>query len=141
MKDSEKVLSKPRNMKKYVDFLKSYQDIPKEKLSEDYMLRSAIERNFQLALESILDVGEIIISMRNLEKPEDYKDIIEVLGKANILPMDFANKFAPAAGFRNILVHKYTEVDTDELYEHPKRDLKDFDFYAECIAKFIKKLD
>lgn len=141
MKESEKVLSKLRNMKKYVDFLKSFKDITKEKLNEDYMLRSAIERNFQLALESVLDIGEIIISMKELEKPEDYKEVIEILGKHDVLPRDFANKFAPAAGFRNILVHKYTEVDTDELYEHLRKDLNDFDFFAESIAKFIKKLD
>lgn len=141
MKESEKILTKLRNMKKYVDFLKSYKDISKEKLNGDYMLRSAIERNFQLALESVLDIGEIIISMKDLEKPEDYKDIIEVLGKENILPKDFAKEFAPAAGFRNILVHKYTDVDIDVLYEHLTKDLKDFDFFAECIAKFIKKVD
>jgi uncharacterized protein YutE (UPF0331/DUF86 family) len=141
MKESEKILTKLRNMKKYVDFLRSFKDIPKEKLNEDYMLRSAIERNFQLALESVLDIGEIIISMRELEKPEDYKEIIEILGKHDVLPRDFAKKFAPAAGFRNILVHKYTDVDTDELYEHLRQDLKDFDFFAESIAKFIKKQD
>jgi uncharacterized protein YutE (UPF0331/DUF86 family) len=140
MKDSEKILTKLRNMKKYVDFLKSFKDISKEKLNEDYILRSAIERNFQLALESALDIGEIIISMKDLEKPEDYKDIMEILGKAKILPRDFAKEFAPTAGFRNILVHKYTDVDTDELYEHLKHDLKDFDFFAECIAKFIKTI-
>lgn len=33
------------------------------------------------------------------------------------------------------------EVDTDELCEHLKQNLKDFDFFAECIAKFIKKAD
>jgi uncharacterized protein YutE (UPF0331/DUF86 family) len=141
MKDSEKILTKMRNMKKYVDFLKSFKDIPKAKLNEDYMLRSAIERNFQLTLESVLDIGEIIISMKDLEKPEDYKEIIEILGKHSVLPKDFADRFAPAAGFRNILVHKYTDVETDELYEHLKQDLKDFDFFAECIAKFVKKLD
>jgi uncharacterized protein YutE (UPF0331/DUF86 family) len=141
MKESEKILSKLRNMKKYVDFLKSFKDVSKEKLNDDYILRSAIERNFQLALESVLDIGEIIISMKDLEKPEDYKDIIEILGKENILPREFAKKFAPAAGFRNILVHKYTEVDIDELYEHLRQDLKDFDFFANCIAEFVRNLD
>ncbi|WXG44646.1 MAG: hypothetical protein WED04_11535 [Promethearchaeati archaeon SRVP18_Atabeyarchaeia-1] len=49
MKDSEKILVKLRNMKKYVDFLKSFKDITKERLNADYTVRSAIERNFQLA--------------------------------------------------------------------------------------------
>ncbi|HPQ05458.1 MAG TPA: DUF86 domain-containing protein [Methanothermobacter sp.] len=32
-------------------------------------------------------------------------EVIEILGEIGILPRDFADKFAPAAGFRNILVH------------------------------------
>ncbi|WXG44645.1 MAG: hypothetical protein WED04_11530 [Promethearchaeati archaeon SRVP18_Atabeyarchaeia-1] len=30
--------------------------------------------------------------MKDLQKPEEYKDVIEVLGKENILPRDFAKK-------------------------------------------------
>ena len=60
MKESEKILTKLRNMKKYVDFLKSYRDTPKGKLNEDYMLRSAIERNFQLASTSSRKTSKFI---------------------------------------------------------------------------------
>lgn len=141
MKQREKLLLKLRNMKKYVDFLKSRRNITKEKLRKDYTLRSAIERNFHMALESVFDIGEMIISIQELRKPEDYKDIIEILGEEGILPQRFAEKFAPAAGFRNILVHRYAEVKLNELYRHLMEDLEDFDFFAKCIAEFVEKLD
>ena len=51
-------------MKKYVDFLKSHKDSSVSMLRSNYMLRSAIERNFQLAIESALDVGEMIKSRK-----------------------------------------------------------------------------
>jgi uncharacterized protein YutE (UPF0331/DUF86 family) len=93
-----------------VDFLKEHQ-ADEEDLIDDYMLKSAIERNLQQALESALDIGEVIISSENLGKPEDYQSIIIILGQAGIVPMKFAKRFREAAKLRNILVHMYTEVD------------------------------
>jgi uncharacterized protein YutE (UPF0331/DUF86 family) len=50
-------------------------------LAGDYELRSAIERNLHLALESALDIGEMIISAEDFKKPEDYRGVIQTLGK------------------------------------------------------------
>ena len=138
MKEKEKILLKLRDMKRYVDFLKSYGKVNKEKLERDYLLRSAIERNFHLALESVLDVGEMIISMEEFRRPEDYREVIETLGEEGVLPREFAEKFAPAAGFRNILVHKYAEVNLEELHKR-LQNLKDFDTFALSVARFLKK--
>lgn len=32
--------------------------------------------------------------------------------------MIFAQKFAPIAGFRNILIHEYLDIDWDEVYKN-----------------------
>lgn len=140
MRVKEKILLKLRNMKRYVDFLKSYKKITKKELENNYVLRSAIERNFHLALESVLDIGEMIISIEEFRKPEDYKEVIEILGKEGILSEKFAKKFAPAAGFRNILVHKYAEVNLDKLNKH-LQNIEDFDTFAKYVANYIKKTE
>jgi uncharacterized protein YutE (UPF0331/DUF86 family) len=134
----EKILLKLRDMKRYVDFLRSYRETSLEELRGDYLLRSAIERNFQLALESALDVGEMIISLENFRRPEDYRGILEILGEEGVLPKEFAERFAPAAGFRNILVHRYIEVDLDELHRR-LQELGDFDIFALSVARFLKR--
>ena len=129
---------KARQMKKYVDFLKSHKDSSVSMLRSNYMLRSAIERNFQLAIESALDVGEMIISLENFKRPEDYRGVIEILGEEGIIPKDFAKRFASAAGVRNILVHMYAEVDLNELYNR-LQELDDFDAYAIAIGKYLMR--
>ncbi len=139
MDEKEKVSRKLRAMKKYVDFLKEYRSTSKEELEKNDMLKAAIERNFQLAIESALDIGEVIISTRDFEKPEDYRDIILILGKHGVLPVDFAQRFSKAAGFRNILVHMYEEVDAGKLQEYLQNNLEDFNEYAKCIAKYLEK--
>jgi len=138
MDEREKVARKIRSMKKYVDFLRSCQSVTKEGLEEDYALRSAIERNLHLAIESALDIGEVIISAEDFEKPEDYRSVILILGKYKVIPRDFAERFAEAAKFRNILVHMYAEVDVELVYEILQNNLGDFDEFAKYIARYLE---
>lgn len=135
----EKISRKLRFMKRYVDFLKSHRAISAEKLEENYELRSAIERNLELALESMLDIGEIIISEKGFEKPEDYKSVMLILGREGVLPKVFAEKLVPAVGVRNILVHMYTEVDVKKICEFLRGNLGDFDEFAKHVANYLKK--
>ena len=114
MDSIEKISRKLMAMKRYLDFLKSHAKVSVEELEDNYELRCAIERNFQLLIESTLDIGEIIISTEGFEKPEDYKSVILILGKHKILPNNFASEFALIAGFRNILVHHYEDVDIEK---------------------------
>lgn len=139
MKTMEKISRKLGFMKRYVDFLKSHRAISAEELEENYELRSAIERNLELALESMLDIGEIIISEKGFEKPEDYKSVMLILGKEGVLPKVFAEKLVPAVGVRNILVHMYTEVDVEKICEFLRGNLGDFNEFAKHIANYLKK--
>lgn len=136
MKTKEKIARKMKNMQEFVDFLKK-QPANEGKLLNDYLLRSAIERNLQLAIESALDIGEVIISSENMEKPEDYRSIIIILGKEGVIPMEFARRFQEAAKLRNILVHMYTEVDSKVISQILKNNLDDFDEYAQYIARYL----
>lgn len=137
MKREEKIARKIKNMLGYMDFLKKHSTSEKE-LLEDYLLKSAIERNLQLAIESALDIGEVMISSEDLEKPEDYQSIIIILGKEGIIPVQFAERFSEAAKLRNILVHMYTEIDPAMISQILENNLDDFDKYAQYIARYIK---
>jgi len=139
MNVKEKISRKLRSMKSYVDFLREYRSTTKKELEKDHLLKSAIERNFQLAIESALDIGEVIISSEDFEKPEDYKDIIMILGKHKILPMEFAERFAKAAGLRNILVHMYERVDVGKLHGYLQNNLEDFSEFAKLMARYLEK--
>jgi uncharacterized protein YutE (UPF0331/DUF86 family) len=89
MKSSDTIFRKLSFMKRYVDYLKSLDpetlDPETLDLEYDYEKRSAVERNFQLAIESAIAIGEIIISEEGFERPADYKSVFLVLGKHSIL--------------------------------------------------------
>ncbi len=136
MSAENKILRKLNFMQKCVGYLKSI-DTDSNNLDMNYGLRSAVERNFQLAIESAIDIGEIIISEKGFERPEDYRSVFLILGKQGIIPMDFAEDFSVAAGFRNVLVHIYEEVDSSLLDVFLNERLDDFDKFARHIATYI----
>jgi uncharacterized protein YutE (UPF0331/DUF86 family) len=109
-------------------------------LEENYVVRSAIERNFQLAIECAIDIGEIIISKEGFERPEDYRSVFLILGKHGVLPKDFAEKFSAAAGFRNFLVHIYDKIDLDIIEKYLVENLGDFDIFASYVADYVENV-
>jgi uncharacterized protein YutE (UPF0331/DUF86 family) len=103
------------------------------------VLLSAVERNFQVAIECILDIGNHIIAEKGFESPDDNEDIIRILGEEGIIPSDFAGRIKGIAGFRNILVHEYTGIDYGVLYNYLVNRLDDFRECARHISVFLEK--
>jgi uncharacterized protein YutE (UPF0331/DUF86 family) len=135
----DRIVRKLNFMQVPVNYLKSI-DSESVNLEANYEMRSAIERNFQLAIECAIDIGEIIISKEGFERPEDYRSVFLILGKHGVLPEDFAEKFSAAAGFRNLLVHIYEKIDLDIIEKYLVENLEDFDVFASYIVEYVEKV-
>ena len=89
--------------------------------------------------ESVFDIAEMVIAESGLRKPEEYRECIEILGEAGILPAAFTASFAPLAGFRNILVREYAKIDLKEVHRHLQESLDDFERFAGFIAGYLNR--
>jgi len=109
----------------------------KEEIIQDPYMQDIVERNLEVAAQAVIDIANRIISIEVLEKPRDYYEAIMRLGEAKIIPLDFARKLAPIAGFRNILVHDYMDINWDEVYNNlqQSRDLSRFMDYVKNWMK------
>ena len=124
-------------LKGYVEILRGYRGHTLEEVKANPTLRGAIERYLQVALECTFDVGEMIVSLRGFRKPRTYREVIEILGEKGVLSAKFVKRFAPAAGFRNILVHMYAEVSVEKVHKFLQENLEDFNDFAKQIAKYL----
>ena len=112
--------------------LEPFKTKEKAEILQDPYLQDIIERNLEVTAQSVIDIANRIISIEGLKKPLDYYDAIMRLGEAGILSSKFAKKLAPIAGFRNILVRDYLDINWDEVYSN-LHQLHD-------ISKFIKQI-
>ena len=118
--------------------LEPFNSKEKEEILQDPYLQDIIERNLEVSAQSLIDIANRIISIEGLEKPQDYYDAIMRLGEAGIIPLKFAHKLAPIAGFRNILVHDYLDIDWDEVYNN-LHQLQDLSKFMTQVKKWMKK--
>ncbi len=103
-------------------------------LRADEDLRWAVERGLQLCAQNALDVATHLAAAAGLDAP-DYATAIDRLGELGVLPHEFASRFRAIAGFRNVLVHGYLEVDlglVERILGERLPDFSDFVAYIEA---------
>jgi uncharacterized protein YutE (UPF0331/DUF86 family) len=125
-------------LKKCLIKLEPFKEKTREKFYQDEYLQDIVERNLEVAIQSCIDIANRIISLDELEKPKDYYGSIIKLGEENILPYNFAQKFASVAGFRNILIHEYLDIDWDEVYKNLQK-MDQFYKFMDYIKKWLSQ--
>ena len=84
-------------------------------LGDDWLVRSAAERLFVVLVEAAVKVNSHVAASALGRPPDDYRSSFAVAARAGALDPALAERLAPSAGLRNILVHGYDEVDTERL--------------------------
>jgi uncharacterized protein YutE (UPF0331/DUF86 family) len=110
---------------------------PESEFEADPYLRDIVERNLEVAAQCCLDISHRIISLGGAAKPRDYYEAFLRMGELGVVPPEFAEKLAPLAGFRNILVHAYLEVEWREVYKNLQQ-LEDMAKFAEYVRCWLK---
>lgn len=66
---------------------------------------------FVTSIEGCVDVAQHIASSEGHPAPDANADAIRSLGRHDVIDTDLADSLGRAVGFRNVLVHQYTDVD------------------------------
>jgi len=82
-----------------------------EQLATDIRERRFVEHTLQLAVHAALDVSSHIVSDERLGEPTTNRELFGLLASGGFLPLSLASALRDMAGFRNVLVHGYADVD------------------------------
>lgn len=132
-----KIVAKFLYLDKYIRYLKELQKASRAEFLDDFKIFGTTERFFQLSIEVLIDTGKILISAMELERPEENKDIFEILFESKIITRNLHQKLQGIVGFRNILVHEYTEIDLKIVYAKLHDSIDDFKTFKRQILKYL----
>jgi len=126
-------------LRKYAAKLKRLKESvdPKTLRNPDSFERDTVERNMQLAIQSILDLGSMIIADYSFGTPDDNEHIFAILEHNHVLPEELAERVRKMGGMRNALVHDYLYIDENRLFDAFENHLDDFDMFAEHIVHYL----
>ena len=105
-------------------------------LSDPHKIGSA-KYSFVVAIESMIDLCNHIITKNGYRTPEDYADTFRVLFEKGAFDEAFINTLIRMARFRNRLVHVYWKVDDREIYNILQSNLQDIPIFLRKIGAFI----
>jgi len=87
----------------------------------------------QLATQAALDVASHIVSDEHLGEPGTNRDLFGLLARHSWIGADLAAKMEDMAGFRNVLVHGYADVDLGVVEDVVRHRLDDLLAFVQAI--------
>ena len=127
MTDSDLVAKKLALVETYLRQLRQHGD--PTRITQDLRELRFYEHTLQIAIQATLDVASHIVSDERLGEPDSNRDLFARLGAHGWLDGALVQRLARMAGFRNVLVHGYAEVDpliVQDVAQHHLGDLEDF---------------
>lgn len=109
------------------------EDIFMKEQKEIYSLRYLLIE----AVEAIANICNHILSRIAGQVPKGYPDCFEKLSDARIIRKELGEKLKKVTGLRNIIIHKYWEIDDLKVFKSTKENIGDFEEFLRQINEFI----
>ena len=125
-------------IREYVALLRKIRRLADEAhFVKDPLIYGNAERYLQLAIQAVLDISNHVVADMKLNLPADNRELFDILAKHKVLSAPLSKKLTSMAGFRNILVHEYLEIDRRRVYRALRDDLRDFEKFIRGVSKLL----
>ncbi len=110
-----------------------FKGVSLEDFRESWVLQRMAERVLQVMIEICIDIAERIIALKGAGPAATGSEAIEKL--AALGAIQSAQPYAEMVRFRNLIVHRYEEIDPEILYSIVSKKLDDFRRFRDEIDK------
>lgn len=132
-----RILAQVQTLDEALDAWLRYRQIPYEKFGGEKDTQYMVCHAMLLAIQASIDIATAMAVMKTPRRPDTYRETFQVLGKSGILPADLSSQMAKLAGFRNILVHEYSGLDTKLVYRVLQDDGKTLEAFRKSAKEFL----
>lgn len=106
-----------------------------EALRSDVREQRFVEHTLQVAIQAALDVASHVVSDERLGEPQTNRELFELLARAGWLSAPLASVLRDMAGFRNVVVHGYQDVDLGVVEDVVRNHLDDLLAFVAAIRR------
>jgi len=106
-----------------------------EAMASDLREQRFVEHTLQIAIQAALDVASHIVSDRRLGEPRTNRELFALLERDDWIDAPLAATLRNMAGFRNVLVHGYDDVDLAVVRDVVEHHLGDLDAFVAAVRR------
>jgi uncharacterized protein YutE (UPF0331/DUF86 family) len=118
--------------------LKDLSRLSKNELLEHYGNIDTAKYNFIVAIEAGIDICNRIIAKENFGYPQEYAEVIKLMGERKVLDEDLVARWIEMVKFRNLLVHLYWKIENERVYDYLRNNLGGFEAFKSAIRSHLK---
>lgn len=137
MIDKEVIEGKFDIIQKNLKFLEQFKNVSGGAFVANYKDVQAAKYSLLEIAEACIDIANHIIAAKGYERAEEYSEMFRVLQKKGIIGKSLGDKMYDMAKFRNLLVHRYSDIDDKRVLDIIKSNLGDISEFMRCIEKFL----
>ncbi len=107
--------------------------------SLDVLVKDGIFKRIEFIIERMFDTLFLICKLKGYV-PNDDMDCVRYLEEKGVLSSEISEKLRLMKGFRNILVHRYGNLDERLSFENIRSGLKDIHAFLDLAKKELENL-
>lgn len=104
-------------------------------LLSDVREQRFVEHTLQIAIQAALDVASHIVSDRRLGEPRTNRELFDLLQRDGWIDAPLMATLRNMAGFRNVLVHGYDDVDLGVVRDVLSHHLGDLSAFVAAVRR------
>ncbi len=137
----EIVIERLKSLDTVLQELSKYQSISWETFSASLSQQWIIERGLIAAASIIFDVADHILAGHFGLYAKSYEDSLVNLQAQGVISRELYQQIKGLDGFRNILIHRYFDLDPHQTYKSFQRGMRIFPQFAQEILAWLDALD
>lgn len=109
----------------------------KNKDLSDYFVYNTLSMECFQAVNSLIEIGEYIVSKMELGLPSSYREIFEILEKHKIITKEELDIIKRLIFLRNLIAHEYYKINEGELIDMVDLIVKIKNFVDRVKKEFV----
>lgn len=135
--NEEMVKTRAQEIRENLEKVRRYTALPDEDFWADERNLYTIMHLLLMSIEATAALCSHILARVARRAPASYAECFEGLRGLDVLDDELAGSLVQMARFRNLLVHRYWEIDEARVLRYARENLGDFEAFLEAVGRLI----
>lgn len=133
----ELIRSRAREIRESLDKIRAYTGQTDADFFADERNLYTVMHLLLICVEAVAGICNHLLAKIARQAPASYSECFEGLHELDILDDALVNRLTQMARFRNILVHRYWQIEPDLVLRYARENLEDFELFLQHIGRFV----
>jgi len=133
--DTDLILAKAGSVKRHLNRVFEKRNTDLRTFLKNIDIQESVLFNIQMAIQNCIHIAAHIISDEGFGVPGSTNEMFYLLEENGYLDNEITEKMVKAVGLRNLVVHEYSKIDLERIFEGTQKDITDLNEFLKSIFK------